>query len=149
VASLVGALLLFAFSLLVRAKPVAKSADAIAAELGALIVLNGGTFLESPDSTPIPHAQIFVHPEQIMVLGPQERRLLEIPLAKVRNLAAHPVNHGAGKGAEHWKVEISWLADGPCTTTFRYEGVFAEHLARVTESTLRSQWKRDLPVIHP
>ena len=79
VASLVGALLLFAFSLLVRAKPEVKSADAIAAELGALIVLNGGIFQESPDSTPIQHAQIFVHPEQIIVLGPRERRLLEIP----------------------------------------------------------------------
>ena len=53
VASLVGALLLFAFSLLVRAKPVVKSADALAAELSALIVLNGGIFLQSPDSTPI------------------------------------------------------------------------------------------------
>jgi hypothetical protein len=148
VASLVGSLLLFAFSLLVRAKPEVKSADAIAAELGALVVLNGGTFLESPDSTPINKAQIFVHPEQILVLGPQERCLLEIPLAKVRSLAAHPVTTGTGKGAEPWEVEISWLADGPCTTTLCYDGAFAEHLARVTESTLRSQWKKDLPVIN-
>ncbi len=142
-----GALLLFAFSLLVRAKPEAKSADAIAAELGALIVLNGGTFQESPDSPPIGHAQIFVHPEQIIVLGPRERRLLEIPLAKVRSLAAHPVTNGTGEGAEPWEVEINWVADGPCTTTFQYDGVFAEHLARVTESTLRSQWIKDLTVI--
>ena len=147
VASLVGAMLLFAFSLLVRAKPIVKSADAIAAELGALIVLNGGTFLESPDSTPIHQAQIFVHPEQIMVLGPSERRVLEIPLAKVRNLAAHPVTKGSGESVEPWEVEINWVADVPCTTTFRYDGVFAEHLARVTESTLRSQWKKDLPII--
>ncbi len=147
VASLVGALLLFAFCLLVRAKPVVKSADAIAAELGALIVLNGGTFLESPDSTPIEQAQIFVHPERIMVLGPRERRLLEIPLAKVRKVAANPAPHGAGKGVEPWEVEIEWLGDGPRTTTFHYDGVFAEHLARVTESTLRSQWIKDLPVI--
>ena len=147
VASLVGALLLFAFSLLVRAKPEVKSADALARELGALIVLNGGTFLESPDSTPIEQAQIFVHPERIIVLGPRERRLLEIPLAKVRNVAANPVTNGAGEGAEPWEVEIEWLGDGPCTTTFHYDGVFAEHLARVTESTLRSQWIKDLPVI--
>jgi len=147
VASLVGSLLLFAFSLLVWAKPEVKTADAIAAELGALIVLNGGTFLESPDSTPIEHTEIFVHPEQIMVLGPPERRLLEIPLAKVRSLAAHPVTNGSGEGAKPWEVEINWVAEGPCTTTFRYDGAFAEHLARVTESTLRSQWKKDLPVI--
>jgi len=140
-------LLLFAFSLFVRAKPAAKSADAIAAELGALIVLNGGTFLESPDSTPIHKAEIYVHPEQIMVLGPAEHHLLEIPPAKVRSLAAHPVTHGTGEGAEPWEVEIIWMADGPCTTTFQYGGPFAEHLARVTESTLRSQWKKDLPVV--
>jgi hypothetical protein len=140
-------LLLFAFSLFVRAKPIAKSADATAAELGALIVLNGGTFLESPDSTPIPHAEIFVHPEQVIVQGPGERRLLEIPLANVRNLRAHPVAKGPGECAEPWEVEIIWVADGLRTTTFHYDGVFAEHLARVTESTLRSQWKKDLPII--
>ena len=95
VASLAGGLLLFAFSLLVRAKPVVKSVDALTHELSALIVLNGGIFRQSPDSTPIHEAQILVHPEQIIVLGPRERRLLEIPLAKVRNLAAHPVTNGS------------------------------------------------------
>jgi hypothetical protein len=146
-ASLVVGLLLFAFSLLVHAKPVAKTTDAIADELGALIVLNGGIFRQSPDSTPIAHAQIFLHPDQIIVHGPDERRLLEIPLAKVRNMAAHPVTNEPGEGKEPWEVEINWLADVPCATTFQYEGAFAEHLARVTESTLRSQWKKDLLVI--
>jgi hypothetical protein len=146
-ASLVAGLLLFAFSLLVHAKPVVKSTDAIADELGALIVLNGGIFQQSSDSTPIAHAQIFLQPDQIIVHGPDERRLLEIPLAKVRNMAAHPVTNEPGEGKEPWEVEINWLADVPCTTAFQYEGAFAEHLARVTESTLRSQWKKDLPVI--
>ncbi len=147
VASLAGSLLLFAFSLLVRAKPAVKSVDALAQELKALIVLNGGIFRQSPDSTPIQQAQIFVHPEKIIVLGPGERRLLEIPLAKVRNLAVYPVTAGTGEGVEPWEVEIIWVADAPCTTTFHYDGAFAEHLAQVTESTLRSQWIKDLPVI--
>ena len=107
---------------------------------------------ESSDCRPIPppsvQTQIFVHPEQIIVLGPRDRRLLEIPLAKVRTMAAHAVTHGARKGVEPWEVEINWLADAPCTTTFQYDGAFAEHLAQVTESTLRSQWIKDLPVIH-
>jgi len=140
-------LLLLAFSLLIRAKPAVKSKDALADELSALIVLNGGIFRRSPDSTPIRQAQIFVHPEQIIVLGPRERRLLEIPLTKVRKLAAHPVAKGAGEGLAPWEVEINWVADGPCATTFHYDGAFAEHLARVAESTLRSQWKKELPVI--
>ena len=147
-ATLAWGLLLLAFSLLVRAKPAVKSMDALAHELSALIVLNGGIFRQSPDSTPIQPAQIFVHPDEIIVLGPRERRLLEIPLTKVRNLAAHPVPNGGGEGAEPWEVEITWVADPPCTTTFHYDGAFAEHLAQVTESTLRGQWKKDLPVIH-
>lgn len=136
-------LLLLAFSLLIRAKPAVKSVDVLTRELNALIVLNGGIFRQSPDSAPIHEAQILVHPEQIIVLGPRDSRLLEIPLAKVRNLAACPVTNGTGEGVEPWEVEINWVADGPCTTTFHYDGAFAEHLARVTESTLRSQWKKD------
>jgi hypothetical protein len=147
--TLAGGLLLLAFGLLVGAKPEVKSVDALAQQLSALIVLNGGVFRQSPDSAPVPQAQIFVHPEQIIVLGPRERRLLEIPLAKVRNMAAHPVSNGDEAGGELWEVEINWVAEGPCATTFHYGGVFAEHLARVTESTLRSQWIKDLPVIHP
>jgi len=145
-ATLAGGFLLFAFSLLVRAKPAVKSLDALAHELGALIVLNGGAFRQSPDSMPIPQSKILVHPKQIIVLGPREILMLEIPLAKVRRLTVHQVTEGAGKDAEPWLVEINWQADEPCTTTFQYEGVFAEHLARVTESTLRSQWKKELPV---
>jgi len=147
VGSVMAGLLLFAFSLLVHAKPEVKSVDAIASELGALIVLNGGIFRETPDSDVVRRTQIFVQPTQLIVQGPGERVLLEIPLAQFRTLTARPVSSATGKGPEPWEVEINWAADAPCTTTFRYEGVFAEHLAQVTESTLRSQWKKELPVI--
>lgn len=146
VASMVAGLFLFAFSLLVHAKPVAKSVDAMASELGALIVLNGGNFRETPDSAPVRRTQIFVHPAQIIVQDSAERRLLEIPLAKIASLQVRPVTNSTRKRREQWQVEINWQADGPCTTTFLYEGPFAEHLAQVTESTLRSQWKKELPV---
>jgi hypothetical protein len=147
VASLASGVLFLAFSLLIRAKPVVKSMDALAHEMSALIVLNGGIFRQPPDPAPIHQAQIFVHPEHIIVLGPRERRLLEIPLGKVRDLAVRPVINGSGDNVAPWEVEINWVADEPCTATFHYDGVFAEHLARVTESTLRSQWKKGLPVI--
>jgi hypothetical protein len=146
-ATLVIGVLLLAVGLLIRAKPVVKSVDALAHELGALIVLNGGTFRHSPDSMPIPHAQIFVHPERLTIRGPGEQRLLEIPVAKLQTVKAHPVATGSGKGPMHWEVEINWQADHPRTTTFRYDGPFAEHLAQVTESTLRSQWKKELLVL--
>ena len=145
-ATLVLSLLLFAFSLLVRAKPEEKSADDLARELDALIVLNGGVFRLSPDSLPVAPAEIFVRPTSIIVVGPKERRLLEIPFAKVRNLTVHGVNDKAGK-TEEWAVEVTWMADRLITTSFEYDGTFAEHLARVTESTLRSQWTKDLPII--
>jgi hypothetical protein len=145
-ATLALSLILFAFSLLVRVKPEEKSADVLARELNALIVLNGGAFRQSPDSLLVAPSEIYVCPAEIIVVGPKERRLLEIPFARVRNLVAHGVADGAGK-AEDWVVEITWLDDEPCATTFEYQGTFAEHLARVTESTLRSQWIKDLPVI--
>jgi len=147
VATLALSLLLFAFSLLVRAKPEDKSVDVLARELNALIVLNGGIFQASPDSPPIPDTQIFVHPDQIIVLGPRERRLLEIPFLKMTSLAVNAVPNGKVNGAESWEAEIQWADSSPYVTTFHYDGVFAEHLARVTESTLRSQWKKGLPVI--
>ncbi len=144
---LVGGLMLLAFSLFVRAKPMVKSTDALAQELGALVVLNGGTFHRSADSSPVQRTQIFVSSHQIVVVGPHESRLLEIPMAKVRRLAATPATNGTGADAVPWELQISWQAEEPCTSTFHYEGAFAEHLARVAESTLRSQWKKELPVI--
>ena len=143
-ATLVLALLLFAFSLFVRVKHEETSVDALARELNALVVLNGGLFRQSADSTSAEKARIFLLLDQIIVLGSGERRLLEIPLAMMRNLAARPL---VGENPQPWQVEINWLAEAPCTTTFQYDGTFAEHLARVTEMTLRNQWKKELPVI--
>ena len=144
-ASLAASLLLFAFSLLVRAKPEAKSVDAVTRELGALIVLNGGTFCSTPDAIPIRKAQIFVHPERIIVQDSSEHGLLAIPFTRLRSISAYPSSQGSD--AKLWEVEIEWLSDVPCKTTFQYAGTFAEHLAEVTESTLRSQWSKGLPIL--
>lgn len=140
---------LLAFSLLIRARPEEKSVDALARELNALIVLNGGSFRQPPAAAPVHQAQILVHPERLIVVGPREQRLLEIPLHTIQTLTAHQAANGAREGWESWEVEVRWLAEGPGTATFHYDGVFAEHLARVAESVLRSQWKKELPVIQP
>ncbi len=144
---LVGGLLLVAISLLAGAKPLVKSTDDLANELGALVVLNGGTFRQSAASAPVPQTQIFVGSDRFMVIGPRESRLLDIPLPKVRRMAVAPVADGTGGGPQSWKLEIDWQAEGPLTLAFQYHGAFAEHLARTAESTLRSQWKKELPVI--
>jgi hypothetical protein len=145
--TLVLGLLLMGIALLVRAQPPRKSVDALAIERHALIVLHGGIYRGPTAATPVSKAQIFVHPDRIIVLGPRERPLLDIPWSQVQNLAAHPVNRQNGRGAESWEVEILWMAEACGAATFQYEGAFAEHLARVAEATLRSQWKRDLPVL--
>ncbi len=146
-ASLVGGLILLLFALLVRARPAEKSVDVIADELGALIVLNGGTFRESPESMEIRRTQIFVHPQKVMVHGPGNCHLLTILMAKFRSLEAHACANGTKRNHQSWEVEIVWVDDSPHTTKFTYEGPFAEHLAQVAESTLRSQWKKELPIL--
>jgi hypothetical protein len=144
---LCGAGLLLTFSLLVRSRPLVKSVDALAQELNALVVLNGGAFRPACSARPIPLTQIFVRPDALIVIGARERRLAEIPLAKVHGVKAYAVESGSGEGAEPWEVEIDWDSGEACMTTFRYEGVFAEHLARVTESTVLGQWKKELPIV--
>jgi hypothetical protein len=146
-ASLLAAGILLAFSLLVRSRPLAKSVDALAHELSALVVLNGGAFRLSGGARVIPSTQIYVRPDALIVTGSHEQRLAEIPLTRVQNLTAYAIDKGSGKGAEPWEVRIEWLSGEACTASFRYEGAFAEHLARVTESTVLSQWKKELPVI--
>jgi hypothetical protein len=139
--------LLLAFSLLVRSRPLAKSVDDLARELNALVVLNGGAFRPSCAGRAIRSTKIYVRPDALIVTGAREQRLAEIPLAKVQKVTAYALQNESGKGAVPWEVEIDWVSGEACTTTFRYEGVFAEHLARVTESTVRSQWKKELPVV--
>lgn len=146
-ASLFSAGILLAFGLLVRSRPLAKSVDAVAHELNALVVLNGGAFRLSGNARVIPSTQIYVRPDALIVTGSHEQRLAEIPLTRIQNLTVYAIDKGPGKGAEPWEVRIEWLSGEACTTSFRYEGAFAEHLARVTESTVLSQWKKKLPVI--
>lgn len=138
---------LLLFGLLVRSNPVAKSVDALAHELNALVVLNGGAFHATPEAQPIQPAQIFVHAEKLIVVGPRERRLADIPISSVRSITVLPVATESTKGNSPWEVGIDWVAGIPCKAVFHYDGFFAEHLARVMESTVRSQWKKELPVI--
>jgi hypothetical protein len=145
--ALAGGVLLLALGLLVRSKPVEKSVDSIANELGALIVLNGGTFLASPDAKGSRRAQIFVQSEGVIICDHRNLPLTTIPHSKFRSLAARPSTNGARNRRPAWEVEIVWEADGPRTSKFLYQGPFAEHLAQVTESTLRTRWKKELPVL--
>ena len=140
---------LMAFGLLVRAKPEAKSVDAQARELDALVVLNGGAFIPAGKERPSRLVSIFVNPDRLFVVDEQGHTLEEIPLVRVRELAVRPVPAQGEPGAEAqtWDLAITWESKDMRTARFRYDGFFAEHLARVAETTVRNVLRRELPVL--
>ena len=134
VAAMIG-LALFLLALLAAPAKPKKSVDERARELGALVVVNGGRF-HPPAAEPVP-TRLFVARERLYALDRELQPLLEIAFATVSSVRAQPA-------AEGWKLRVEW---DHSTAEFFYEGFFAEHLARVAESTLLSQLRRELPVL--
>jgi hypothetical protein len=132
--ALVGMVLFIAAILLPPAKPV-FSADDKARELGALVVVNGGQF-QSRNAVAV-SVQLFVGAESISVLDSHFQSLLVIPVAEIKSARAE-------ESSDQWLVRVVWHDH---TAEFSYNGIFAEHLARVAESTLQSVMRPSLPVI--
>ena len=132
--ALIGMVMFIAAILLPPAKPV-MSADDKARELGALVVVNGGQYQSR--SSAGSSVQLFVGAESISVLDSMFQLLLVMPVAEITWARAE-------KSGEHWLVCVVWPDH---TAEFSYSGIFAEHLARVAESTLRSVTRPSLPVI--
>ena len=126
-------LLLILFALLARPVKEGKTVDAQARELGALVVLNGGRLREAGGDV----VRLFLTPERLHALDLKHRARLEIPLASVRVVRAEEVRDG-------WRLKIEWEGG---EAEFDFDGFFAEHLARVAETTLRSQLRRELPIL--
>jgi hypothetical protein len=105
-----------------------------ARELGALVVVNGGDF--QPQRGSRITVRLFVGVDRICVLDQHLQVVLAIPVAEVLGLAVTESDDGwvLGINGAHYRVEFS------------YRGVFAEHLARVAESTIRSVVPSSLPV---
>jgi hypothetical protein len=120
--------------LLPPAKP-ETNADRKARELGALVVVNGGRFkLEEASSF---NAQLFVGAEHISVRDSSLQSFLEIPVSDITAVQAEE-SHG------RWFLCVNWANE---TAAFAYDGVFAEHLARVAETTIRGVLRPALPVL--
>jgi hypothetical protein len=111
------------------------SVDDRARSLGALVVVNGGEY--QPGNAAATAARLFVGTEHIWALDPHLQPLLVIPIAEIASASA-----AQEEGA--WHFRIRW-ADR--SAEFRYSGMFAEHLARVAESTLQSVIHPPLPVL--
>ncbi len=119
--------------LLPPAKPDAGTGEK-ARELGALVVVNGGRFKLGEASFA---AQLFVGDEHISVCDSRLESFLEIPVSEITSAQAEE-SHG------RWFLRINWANK---TAAFAYRGVFAEHLARVAETTIRSVMRPALPVL--
>jgi hypothetical protein len=118
--------------------PPAKS-DAIvpekARELGALVVINGGKYYPANGASIA--AQLFVGAEMIWALDSQLHVILAFATTEVSSLMASVTG-------DQWILRVRGLDR---TAEFHYRGVFAEHFARVAESTIRGVLRPALPVI--
>ena len=81
--------------------------------------------------------RLFVGSERIWALDSNWQPLLVVPTMQIASATA------AESGGD-WIVRIRWAEH---TADFHYRGIFAEHLARVAESTLRSVAHPPLPVL--
>ena len=106
-----------------------------ATELGALVVVNGGRY--QPGNSVAAPVRLFVAQEQLWAIDAHLQPLVVIPIAEITSAKAEPT-------AGQWLLQIRW-ADR--NAEFAYRGVFAEHLARVAESTVRGVMRPSLPVI--
>jgi hypothetical protein len=119
--------------LLPPAKP-GTSADRIARDLGAHIIVNGGKY--QPGNAPAAAVQIFVGAENIWALDSRFQPLLVIPTSQISSVRAE-------ESAGLWNLQIRWLDN---TAEFSYRGIFAELLARRAESSLRAVMPAALPI---
>jgi hypothetical protein len=132
--ALVGLVMFIAAILLPPAKP-AFSVDHKARELGALVVVNGGRILSaSASSTAV---QLFVGREQITALDANFQPLLVVPVNEIHSLRAE-------ESDGRWLLSMTWAGHA---AQFTYRGIFAEHLARVAETTIRGVMRPALPVL--
>jgi len=132
--AVIGLLLFVSAILLPPAKPV-TNVDDKARELGALVVVNGGRFKLGGAASFA--AQLFVGAEHVSVRDSGLQSFLEIPVSEITSAQARE-SHG------RWFLDINW---GNQIAAFAYDGVFAEHLARVAETTIRSVMRPALPVL--
>ena len=125
---------IFIAAIMLPPAKVTSGTDDKAKELGALVVVNGGLLQAGRDATaPV---QLFVGSEHVWALQGDFHPLLVISVPELISARAEEMRNG-------WILRLRW-ADR--SATFEYSGVFAEHLARVAESTIQSVMHPSLPV---
>ena len=132
--AVVGLAMFIAAILLPPAHP-DTSAEDKAIELGALVVVNGGRY--QPGNGSLAAVRLYVGQEHLWALDKNLQPLVVIPIAQLTAAKAE-------KAGPQWLLYLQWEEQ---RAEFSYRGVFAEHLARVAETTVRSVIKPALPVI--
>ena len=134
VVSLAG-LAMFVLAILLPSAEPGMNTDDKARELGALVVVNGGRF--KVGDGPSFAAQLFVGAERVWVLDSRFQSFLEIPVSEITSARAE-------ESQRRWFFRIEWASRA---AVLSYRGVFAEHLARVAETTIHSVMRPALPVL--
>lgn len=132
--AIVGLSMFIAAILLPPAYPDSSAQDK-AVELGALVVINGGRY--QPGNAPSAQVRLYVGHENLWALDVHLQPLVVVPVAEIAS--AH-----AERFENQWLLQIRWHDR---SADFAYRGVFAEHLARVAESTIRGVMRPSLPVV--
>jgi hypothetical protein len=114
-----------------------NSSDDKARELGALVIINGGSY-QLGNSAPA-SIQLFVGANRICALDSHFQPLLVIPAAEITS-----ANAIRAQAKNQWILQVRWSDH---IAEFSYRGIFAEHLARVAESTLGSVMHSPLPIL--
>jgi hypothetical protein len=133
-AAIAGLGMFMAAILLPPAKPHNVSDDK-ARELGALVIVNGGKY--QPGSAAPAPVRLFVGAERIWALDTHFQPLLVIPVTQITSANARQCK-------DRWILQVRWQDNA---ADFSYQGMFAEHLARVAESTLGSVIGSPLPIL--
>jgi hypothetical protein len=118
--------------------PPAKSSitvDDKARELGALVVVNGGRYRSEAGA--VASARLFVGADTIWALNSRFQAILSIPVSEVSSVR---VEDADGR----WILRVRRIDQ---VEDFFYRGVFAEHFARVAESTIRGVMHTSLPIL--
>ena len=132
---IVGLVLFVSAILLPPAKP-QITVDEKCRELCALVVVNGGRYCPA-DASSLVAVQFFVGAGRISVLDAHFQPILEIPAGEITSARAEQTEKG-------WLLEVAWSTH---VEEFSFRGVFAEHLAHVAETTLRSVMRPALPAV--
>lgn len=126
---------LFIASILIPAAQPSTSRDDKARQLGALVVVHGGKY--QPGNLPVAAVELFVGHENVWALDDHLQPLLVIPTAEISSARTDNKNG-------RWILKIRWSDHA---AEFSYQGFFAEHLARVAESTINAAIPTASPIL--